>query len=110
MVYMPKVPINYSNTVFYRIYCNDAGRPDTYIGHTTNFVQRKYLHKQGCKNETYPQSERALYTAAGQQDHREPGEGSRRGPVRSARCFGSASIHTNRYMIVMCISGNLFTG
>jgi hypothetical protein len=30
--------------------------------------------------------------------------------VRSARCFGSASIHTNRYMIVMCISGNLFTG
>ena len=47
---MPKVDIDYSNTIFYKIYCKDASIDDLYIGHTTNFVQRKYAHKQGCKN------------------------------------------------------------
>mgnify|MGYP005988400655 CR=1 FL=1 len=47
---MPKVDIDYSNTIFYKIYCKDSVIDDLYIGHTTNFVQRKYAHKQGCKN------------------------------------------------------------
>lgn len=47
---MPKVKIDYSNTIFYRIYCKDPSVKDLYIGHTTNFVQRKYAHKQGCIN------------------------------------------------------------
>ena len=47
---MPKVDIDYSNTLFYKIYCKYASIDDLYIGHTTNFVQRKYAHKQGCKN------------------------------------------------------------
>ena len=47
---MPKVDIDYSNTIFYKIYCKDSSIDDLYIGHTTNFVQRKYAHKQGCKN------------------------------------------------------------
>ena len=47
---MPKVDIDYSNTIFYKIYCKDSAIDDLYIGHTTNFVQRKYAHKQGCKN------------------------------------------------------------
>ena len=47
---MPKVKIDYSNTIFYKIYCKDPSVRDLYIGHTTNFVQRKYAHKQGCVN------------------------------------------------------------
>ena len=50
MYKMPKVKIDYSNTIFYRILCNDTSVNDLYIGHTTNFVQRKYAHKQGCIN------------------------------------------------------------
>jgi len=47
---MPKVDIDYSNTIFYKIYCKDSAIDDLYIGHTTNFVQRKHAHKQGCTN------------------------------------------------------------
>jgi hypothetical protein len=47
---MPKVDIDYSNTLFYKISCKDAAITDVYIGHTTNFVQRKSGHKQSCTN------------------------------------------------------------
>jgi hypothetical protein len=48
---MPKIEINYSNTTFYKIVCKDHNIIDKYIGYTTNFVQRKYLHKQHCTND-----------------------------------------------------------
>ena len=48
---MPIDVIDYSNTVFYKIYCNDANIKDLYVGHTTNFVQRKYAHKRSCVKE-----------------------------------------------------------
>ena len=47
---MPKVDIDYSNTIIYKIYCKDHNITDTYVGHTTNFVQRKYAHKQQSDN------------------------------------------------------------
>ena len=47
---MPKIKIDYSNTIFYKIYCKDPSITELYIGHTTNFVQRKHSHKQGCIN------------------------------------------------------------
>jgi hypothetical protein len=47
---MPNVKIDYSNTIFYKIYCKDSNISDLYIGHTTNFVQRKHGHKQSCIN------------------------------------------------------------
>jgi hypothetical protein len=50
---MPKVDIDYSNTLFYKISCKDTNITDLYIGHTTNFVQRKSGHKQGCNNPKY---------------------------------------------------------
>ncbi len=43
---MPNDIIDYSNTVFYKIYCKNTEVKDLYIGHTTNFVQRKYAHKR----------------------------------------------------------------
>jgi len=47
---MPKVDIDYSNTIIYKITCKDPNITDLYVGHTTNFVQRKHAHKQGCIN------------------------------------------------------------
>jgi len=47
---MPKVEIDYSNTIIYKIVCKDPNITDVYVGHTTNFVQRKYAHKQNCSN------------------------------------------------------------
>ena len=49
---MPKTDIDYSNTIFYKIYCKNPDIKDVYIGHTTNFVQRKHAHKRSCKHET----------------------------------------------------------
>jgi hypothetical protein len=50
---MPKTEIDYSNTIIYKITCIDDNIKDVYVGHTTNFVQRKHAHKQCCINEKY---------------------------------------------------------
>jgi len=47
---MPKDIIDYSNTIIYKIYCNDSNVTDIYIGHTTNFIKRKYQHKILCNS------------------------------------------------------------
>ena len=47
---MPKTDIDYSNTIIYKITCIDSSITDLYVGHTTNFVQRKHAHKQSCIN------------------------------------------------------------
>jgi hypothetical protein len=47
---MPKNDVDYSNTIIYKIYCKDDTIKDVYIGHTTNFIQRKYQHKIACNN------------------------------------------------------------
>lgn len=48
---MPKIEPDYSNTIIYKLCCNDPTITDIYIGHTTNFVQRKHGHKRSCYNE-----------------------------------------------------------
>jgi hypothetical protein len=48
---MPKTEIDYSNTIIYKITCKNPAITDVYVGHTTNFVQRKHTHKQSCINE-----------------------------------------------------------
>ena len=47
---MPKDVIGYSNTIIYKIFCNDKTVTDIYVGHTTNFIKRKYQHKNLCNN------------------------------------------------------------
>ena len=47
---MPKDDIDYSNTIIYKIFCIDKTITDVYIGHTTNFTQRKSQHKISCGN------------------------------------------------------------
>jgi hypothetical protein len=48
---MPKIPIDYSQTSIYKLCCNDLKIKDIYVGHTTNFTQRKNAHKYKCTNQ-----------------------------------------------------------
>jgi DNA repair exonuclease SbcCD ATPase subunit len=48
---MPRLPINYKKTIIYKIVCNDLEITDLYVGHTTNFTDRKRGHKNACSNE-----------------------------------------------------------
>jgi hypothetical protein len=50
---MPKENVDYSNTIIYKICCNDETVKDVYVGHTTNFIQRKYAHKTACNKKKY---------------------------------------------------------
>jgi hypothetical protein len=47
---MPKIQTDYSNTIIYKICCKDVSINDIYVGHTTNFTQRKQSHKTSCYN------------------------------------------------------------
>ena len=47
---MPKEVIDYSNTIIYKIFCKNKNVTDIYVGHTTNFIKRKYQHKICCNN------------------------------------------------------------
>jgi hypothetical protein len=58
---MPKSEIDYSNTIIYKITCKTPQLTDVYVGHTTNFVQRKHLHKICCINNTSPIYKCKLY-------------------------------------------------
>ena len=48
---MPRLPINYLNTIIYKLVCNDVEITDIYVGHTTDFTNRKRQHKGACNNE-----------------------------------------------------------
>jgi hypothetical protein len=54
---MPKASnkIDYTITPisFYKFCCNDANIKSSYVGHTSNFTQRKYCHKNRCKDDKY---------------------------------------------------------
>jgi len=58
---MPKIEIDYSNTIIYKITCKSPDSKDVYVGHTTNFVQRKHGHKQSCINAKAANYECKLY-------------------------------------------------
>jgi hypothetical protein len=48
---MPRLTIDYSKTVIYKIVCNDLNIIGCYVGHTTDFIRRKQSHKSHCTNE-----------------------------------------------------------
>ena len=43
--------VNYSNSIIYKLCCNDPNITDIYIGSTTNKKTRKHCHKNVCNNE-----------------------------------------------------------
>ena len=65
---MPRQPIDYSNTVFYKIVRNDLNIKDCYVGHTTDFRKRKNQHKTVCHNEKRPDYNQTLYQCIRQHD------------------------------------------
>jgi hypothetical protein len=49
---MPRTEMDYSKTIMYRIVSEDPNNNELiYVGHTTNFIQRRYAHKSACNNE-----------------------------------------------------------
>ena len=58
---MSKICIDYSNTIIYKLTCKDISCNELYVGYTTNFVQRKYLHKQSCNNDSSSNYNMKLY-------------------------------------------------
>ena len=48
---MPRVPIDYSQTHFYKFVCRNTDIKDCYVGHTTDFTKRKNRHKSDCCNQ-----------------------------------------------------------
>ena len=57
---MPKISIDYSNCSIYKI---EHIEDETliYVGHTTNFKQRKAQHKKCCNNEKSKEFNFKLY-------------------------------------------------
>ena len=47
---MPKYNTNYEKTIIYKIVCEDSNIRDCYVGHTTDFNNRKSIHKYDCNN------------------------------------------------------------
>ena len=49
---MPKIPIDYNNTLIYKLrHKEDYDNANIYVGHTINFTKRKHNHKSCCTNE-----------------------------------------------------------
>ena len=57
---MPKIPINFLNTVIYKIVCKDIDINEFYIGSTTNFTKRKGQHR-GCVKNDIPKNNYKVY-------------------------------------------------
>ena len=55
---MPRYNTDYSKLVIYKIVCEDSKVEDIYVGHTTDFNNRKNVHKQDCKK--YPGCSRSV--------------------------------------------------
>lgn len=58
---MSKTILDYSNTIVYKISCKNTTISDVYVGHTTNFVQRKQSHRCCCNNTVSSDHQPKLY-------------------------------------------------
>jgi hypothetical protein len=58
---MPKIPINFENSIIYKLVCLDTTYPEVYVGSTTNLKQRKSNHKSKCHNEKCRQYNYKIY-------------------------------------------------
>jgi hypothetical protein len=58
---MPRLPIDYSKTIIYKICCKDPTITDIYVGSTTNLVRRKSTHKCSYFNPNHKQYSYYVY-------------------------------------------------
>ena len=54
-------PMNYSNSIIYKIACRDTTVTDIYIGSTCSFRARKCQHKNACTNVNRPSYNCKIY-------------------------------------------------
>jgi hypothetical protein len=47
---MPRLPIDYTKAVIYKIVCRDVSVTETYVGSTTDLRKRKACHKHDCNS------------------------------------------------------------
>lgn len=69
---MPRVPINFNNTMIYKLVCKDTNITDLYVGSTTDWRTRKNVHKSDCCNENgkrYNQKKYVIIRANGGWDN-----------------------------------------
>ena len=59
---MPRKDIDFSKCVIYKIVCNDLNMTDIYVGHTTDFTKRKYMHKLYCNLTSHKSYNSKVYT------------------------------------------------
>ena len=58
---MPRKDIDYSKCIIYKIVCNDFNVKDIYVGHTTDLIKRRSMHKYTCNNENVKQHNLKIY-------------------------------------------------
>jgi len=59
---MPKIAIDYDNTQIYKlVHKDDLENENVYVGHTTNWTQRKGTHKSSCNNPNDKVYKRKVY-------------------------------------------------
>ena len=58
---MTYIDLDFSSTIIYKITCKDSAITDVYVGHTTNFVQRKHAHRRNCINPNSANKKLKLY-------------------------------------------------
>jgi hypothetical protein len=59
---MPKRVADYNNSCIYKlVHKEDFDNENIYIGSTTNFIKRKYMHKNACNNESDKRYNLKLY-------------------------------------------------
>ena len=58
---MTTLKTDYNNTVIYKICCNNPDITEVYVGHTTNFLNRRYQHKNLCNSEKNERRNRKVY-------------------------------------------------
>ena len=61
--------INYENTYIYKIVCKDLNVNKCYVGSTTNFIKRKYLHKFIANNPNHRHYKLPLYVYINSNGH-----------------------------------------
>lgn len=59
---MPRLAIDYSKTIIYRIICKNPTITDCYVGSTTDFKSRKKNHKTCCNNKNSKDYNLNVYT------------------------------------------------
>ena len=59
---MPRLPIDYSKSLIYKIVCKNLEIKDFYVGSTTNVKERRARHKSECKNPNSKGHHIKLYT------------------------------------------------